>query len=466
MAEQKQLYMYHTNDLHSQLNQWPKIVHYLEKQKQHHQSRGENALFFDIGDHADRVHPITEATLGRGNIDLINASPIQYATIGNNEGVTFAKNTLERLYSPASFDVFLSNLYDEQGELPSWAKPAMTAETQGLVIGMMGLTASFYPFYDALGWDIQDPFLILDEELPKIREKADIVVLLSHLGLFRDEQIAASYEIDVILGSHTHHRLDPAPIVNGTLITQTGKLGTHVGKVELTYDTGIKEMTEASGQLVSMEGDLPRASHITKKLQELQSEAEWELNEVVATRKEPLAISWTEPSSFATFLAEQLKNWCRTDIAMIHSGLLLASLREGNITRHDLHRLCPHPINPCVVNVKGHQLTEAIHQSFTEKMIHLPLKGYGFRGHKLGRLAFAGLEVDVEKSPTGFYQVNGVYFQGRKIDESADYEVATADMLTFGTLYPSIAAGKDKRYFTPEFIRDLITWGLKNEDPV
>ena len=149
---------------------------------------------------------------------------------------------------------------------------------------------------------------------------------------------------------------------------------------------------------------------------------------------------------------------------MIHSGLLLASLREGKVTKHDLHRLCPHPINPCVVNVKGHQLTEAIHQSFTEKMIHLPLKGYGFRGHKLGRLAFAGLDVDVEKSPTGFYRVNGVYAQGRPIDENEDYEVATADMLTFGTLYPSIAAGKDKRYFTPEFIRDLITWGLKKED--
>ncbi|QQK77524.1 bifunctional metallophosphatase/5'-nucleotidase [Salicibibacter cibarius] len=466
MAEQKQLYIYHTNDLHSQLNQWPKIVHYLEKQKQHHQSRGENALFFDIGDHADRVHPITEGTLGRGNIDLMNDSPIQYATIGNNEGVTFAKHTLEHLYSPANFDVLLSNLYNEQGELPSWAKPAMTMESNGLVIGMIGLTASFYPFYYAMGWDIQDPLMILDKELPKIREQADIVVLLSHLGLFRDEQIAASHDIDVILGSHTHHRLDPAPVVNGTLITQTGKLGTHVGKVQLTYDTGKKQMAETAGTLVSMGGVAPKAGHITKKLQELQTEAERNLNEVVANREEPLAISWTEPSAFSTFLARQLRSWCGTDIAMIHSGLLLASLREGNVTKHDLHRLCPHPVNPCVVNVKGHQLTEAIHQSFTEKMIHLPLKGYGFRGHKLGRLAFAGLDVDVEKSSAGFYQVNGVYFKGREIDENGDYEVATADMLTFGTLYPSIAAAKDKRYFTPEFIRDLITWGLKTEDTV
>ncbi|SDJ18170.1 bifunctional metallophosphatase/5'-nucleotidase [Natribacillus halophilus] len=461
----KQLYIYHTNDLHSQLQQWPKIVDYLEKQERHHQSRGEEALFFDLGDHADRVHSITEATSGRGNIDLLNASPIQYATIGNNEGVTFPKETLEQLYTSANFDVFLSNLYNEGGKRPSWAKKAgtMPVSSDGPVIGMMGLTTPFFPFYNELGWNIQDPFDILDEELPLLRQSADIVILLSHLGLFRDEQIASAYDVDVILGAHTHHRLDPAPWMNGTLITQTGKLGTHVGEVALTYDTESRKVLNGHGGLVSMEGAVPESARVGNKLANLQQEANRALTEVVASREEPLAISWTEPSSFSTFLVQQLRQWCQTDIAMIHSGLLLASLREGKITKGDLHELCPHPVNPCVVQLKGHQLKQAIHQSFTEKMIHLPLKGYGFRGYKLGRLVFAGLDVDVEQGETGTFRVNNIYFQGQEIDEHGDYEVATADMLTFGSLYPEIASSQHKRYIMPEFIRDIIAWGLKKE---
>lgn len=114
------IYLYHTNDLHSHLSQWPKIVHYLEHQKQYHSSNREQALFFDLGDHADRVHPVTEATSGRGNVELLNDSPIQYATIGNNEGITFSKEGLDRLYQQAKFKVILSNLYDQDGKRPSW----------------------------------------------------------------------------------------------------------------------------------------------------------------------------------------------------------------------------------------------------------------------------------------------------------------------------------------------------------
>ncbi|MBB6450218.1 2',3'-cyclic-nucleotide 2'-phosphodiesterase (5'-nucleotidase family) [Geomicrobium halophilum] len=466
MAEE-QLYIYHTNDLHSQLRQWPKIVHYMEKQEQRHHSRGEHALFFDLGDHADRIHPITEATQGRGNIDLLNASPVQYATIGNNEGITFPKKSLDHLYTPANFHVLLSNLYTQEGNRPEWAQPTLitSLSSQGPDIGMIGLTAPFYPFYHELGWVIRDPFEVLDAELPRLQQSADIVIILSHLGLFLDEQIAASYDVDLILGSHTHHRLDPAPFVDGTMITQTGKLGTHIGAVTITYDSESKRMIKGSGTLVSMEGNLPHSEHTEKKMQSLQRKADDALDEVIATRDEPLAISWTEPSSFSTFLVQQLRAWCQVDIAMVHAGLLLASLRPGTITKGQLHRICPHPVNPCVVKLKGYQLIEAIHHSFTEKMIHLPLKGHGFRGYKLGRMVFDGLDVEVEKTPEGTYSVNKITFQGEDIDENQDYNVATADMLTFGSLYPEVASSKEKHYYMPEFIRDVLGWGLKKEEP-
>ena len=56
------------------------------------------------------------------NVELLNEAEIDYATIGNNEGVTFSKQQLEQLYAHAQFPVLLANLFEPNGQLPSWAR--------------------------------------------------------------------------------------------------------------------------------------------------------------------------------------------------------------------------------------------------------------------------------------------------------------------------------------------------------
>ncbi|GAK14010.1 5'-nucleotidase family protein [Geomicrobium sp. JCM 19039] len=456
------IYLYHTNDLHSHLSQWPKIVHYLEHQKQYHSSNREQALFFDLGDHADRVHPVTEATSGRGNVELLNDSPIQYATIGNNEGITFSKEGLDRLYQQAKFKVILSNLYDQDGKRPSWAEPTQVHTlNNGVRLGFIGLTAAFYPFYEKLGWSIEHPLANLERELPKLQKQADTIIVLSHLGFFMDEQIAEDFDVDVILGAHTHHRLDPAPTMNGTLITQTGKLGTDVGKVELSFSN--KQLVRTSGSLIPITATAADSHKALQTYTRLQAETLEILAEEIGTSDERLEISWTHPSAFSSFVVEHLREWCGVDMAMMHSGLLLASLREGSMTRRDLHHICPHPINPAVVTLSGQQLIEAVHRSFTERMVHLPLKGYGFRGIQLGVMVFAGMEVGYEFDDVNGYNVTHITKQGERIVPELEYNVAVPDMLTFGTLYPEVAASTNKQYFMPELLRDVIAWAFTSK---
>ena len=41
--------------------------------------------------------------------------------------------------------------------------------------------------------------------------------------------------------------------------------------------------------------------------------------------------------------------------------------------------------------------------------------------------------------------------------------IATLDMFTFGVGYMSLKEGIDRRYYLPEFIRDLLVWALSQE---
>lgn len=96
-------------------------------------------------------------------------------------------------------------------------------------------------------------------------------------------------------------------------------------------------------------------------------------------------------------------------------------------------------------------------------MVHLPLKGYGFRGIQLGVMVFAGMEVGYEFDDVNGYNVTHITKQGERIVPELEYNVAVPDMLTFGTLYPEVAASTNKQYFMPELLRDVIAWAFTSK---
>ena len=114
------IHLLHTNDVHSHLENWPRIQRFLLDA----QAAPTTHYTFDIGDAIDRLHPLTDATMGQGNVALMNQVHYDGVTIGNNEGLVLPHEAMATLYQDANFDVILSNLKaSPAGEQPSWAKP-------------------------------------------------------------------------------------------------------------------------------------------------------------------------------------------------------------------------------------------------------------------------------------------------------------------------------------------------------
>lgn len=458
---QEKIHLYYTNDLHSDFTYWPKVASFFKKQRNNCEQKNISSFLFDIGDHMDRVHPIAEAFKGKANVELLNELEYDCVTIGNNEGITLAEHELDALYTDATFDVVVSNMRKVGAERPQWLKHISTYKTnQQTRIGVVGLTAPFNPFYNLLNYHIDESAETLEWELQKLREQVDVIILLSHLGLNEDRRLASLFpEIDVIIGGHTHHTLHRGEIVDQTILTAAGKNCSYVGEVILTFD-------HKRHDIISKEASAINITHLEddeKTVQSLQSwntRAEELLEEPVVTIDKKIPADPFKNSEFLKHFTQTLNKWTKSDCAMLNAGILTQPFSTGTITYKDIHKACPHPINPCVVEITGGELLEVIRATFSDTLTHKELKGFGFRGDVIGVFSYAAIEINRrEDSPEDYIET--LFIQGDPLVKDKVYTLATVDMFTFGRLLPEVARSSNKKYFLPEMIRDVLTEALK-----
>jgi 5'-nucleotidase len=449
------IHIYHTNDLHSHLDHWPSIHKLLAERRRWHEEAGDEVLIFDIGDHMDRWHPLSDATRGKANCRLLNEAGYNAATIGNNEGITLPFEDLDSMYLDKNFEMLVANLYKPDGSRPKWAKPYYTyISKKGTRIGIIGVTVNFARFYEQLGWKLSDPIDELKECLDELNGKTDIIILLSHLGIHDDELIAGMFpEIDVILGGHTHHILHEGKDVGRTLLAGAGKHGYYTGHVTLKVDEVSKQIITKRALLYDM-NDVPKADNEQDTTQSFYLTGKKLMNKSVAFLPEELGAEPLKHTFLAKMLTQALREWCDADCAFMNAGMLLGGLKKGEVTQFDLLEICPHPINPCTISLSGAELKEVLLQTRDEKWPHMQIKGLGFRGSVMGVMEYAGIEFIFQN------HIQQILINGIPIDSKKQYLLAIPDMFTFGRFFPVIQRVEDKKYWLPEFLRNLLEWKL------
>jgi len=462
----EKLYIYCTGDLHSDFTYWPQTITYINKEKQKREREGASYWLIDIGDHIDRVNPVSEAFMGKGNVSLLNKANYDIVTIGNNEGITFSHEDLVNLYEKATFDVVCSNLKSKMNETPDWLKPSIQVKSEsGVKIGYIGLTAPFKPFYERLHWEVASPFQALEKYMPRLKDEVDIIVVLSHLGYDDDVILAESFpDVDVIIGGHTHHLLRYGETINHTVLTATGKGGSHVGEVILTWDHQEKKLVGKEAYVKDVT-HLERDEQTVIKLRQLEEEANDILSEQVTTIPHDLRVHWFQETEIIKALTTTLKKWTNADVSMLNAGMLLEPLQAGPITYGQIHRMCPHPINPCLVEVTGSALLEIVRAAESSQVKNLQLEGFGFRGKLLGKMIFSGIDIEYVSQRTEDMFIKDILHHGASIDKNKTYKLATADTFTFGAILPGVAKASVKNYFLPEFLRDILVHTLKEKYP-
>ncbi|WP_368254508.1 bifunctional UDP-sugar hydrolase/5'-nucleotidase [Enterococcus faecalis] len=458
----EEIVLFHTNDLHSHFENWPKIRRLVKAKRSLYQKEGKTVVTIDLGDFSDRCHPLTEATDGRANVAIMNTLAYDLVTIGNNEGIGNSKKQLEHLYDQATFEVVLANLEDPKTQtLPDFCQAYKIMTTkEGTKLGFIGLTAPFPLTYNPNGWTIKQVEAVLPQLITEVAPQCDVLILLSHLGIDTDFMIAANYpEIQVILGSHTHHLFKDGEKINHVQLAAAGKYGQYIGEVHLFVDADTKQVTSYAKTIetASLEEQATDAKEIAGYLTEghrlLQAQQ-------IAQIPEPLSTDLRQPHAFITVALKALKEAGQTEAAVLNNGLFLADLPEGIINADQLHEALPHPMHLIKVTLKGSDMSRLIREMEKSRQFlrKFPIRGMGFRGKIFGELCYDGIRFE-RNSQT-------VFWQGKPIQPEQKYTLTTVDHFQFVPFFPTIELVGEVEFLFPDVLRTVVANYLHAHYPI
>lgn len=206
----------------------------------------ENILLLDAGDTLFGQSGPSLSTEGKVIVEAMNLLGYDAMALGDRD-LRLGLEALRQRMSEANFPILSANvLLSESGELLT--KPYVVVSARGHKVAIVGLTGGTSPIADVV---LTDPLTAAQQYVSETKKEADIVIVLSHLGLEMDQKLADEVEgIDLIVGGHSRSPLEP-PLrseKSGTVIVQAGSQGKWIGVVKLHID--------GQGRVMSHEGEL------------------------------------------------------------------------------------------------------------------------------------------------------------------------------------------------------------------
>jgi 5'-nucleotidase/UDP-sugar diphosphatase len=240
--------IYHTSDLHDRGG----IVPRLNELRQN-----APGLLFDCGDSLrgsqtvyHRREPIV-AEIDRAGYDA--------QAIGNRE-FHYLFGCLRARAAQMRHPLVCSNLIDRKGRaLPfrrfytlEYAQDGAEPVRVHLAAFLVTQYPEGSPWERVFGWRFLRPETVLAEFSATV-PPGDALVVLSHLGLRRDRELAGSNSrIDLLLGGHSHNTLFEPELRNGVPIVHAGPYGQYVSQSDLEYDVTRGRWSLVSSALVPL----------------------------------------------------------------------------------------------------------------------------------------------------------------------------------------------------------------------
>lgn len=177
-------------------------------------SHGDNrVLLVHAGDFVQGTSYYTELG-GEAEIKMINDLGYDVVTLGNHEFDNGIEHLCGMLKNLETTKVVCANLDLEHLELGQYVKPYAIVEKGGMKIGVIGLEAYLL---SNVSRTISSRIQQLDDvectnrwsDYLKNVEKCDLVILLSHIGYDKDQELVPqTHYLDLVIGGHSHTFVD------------------------------------------------------------------------------------------------------------------------------------------------------------------------------------------------------------------------------------------------------------------
>ena len=477
-AENYTLSIVHTNDLHAHLlpfndhedcapdseclGGFARIAAFMNQEKKQNPA----TLFLDAGDRFTGT-AFYALTKSRFLLPLFKMMPYDAAALGNHE---FDDNLDETISFISQWPVptVAANLkISPREKLYQHIRSSVVVEKNKRKIGIVGVIT---PEINVLG-ERQISVMPIKKsvaaEVKKLkRQKVDIIVVLSHIGLSEDVKLAKAVpDIDIIVGGHSHsllindknnpiRRAGYPMVMNGgrTLIVSCGLGGQYVGKLQAEFDAK-GHIIGFSGDAMAMSTAIPNDAQAEKIIDEASGYLQGVLHEKIATL--PQTYGYTEGKNYCSeecavgeYLSFLLaREHPKVDAVLINSGSIRSMLSAGEMTYSHLLDFYPYDSPAVILKLSGAELKNYLRHGIAH---------YHKRDKTNELLQTFGVQYAFT---TDNKEVLNVKVGGKPLDMKKTYKVLTSLFLADGGDGYPMKPFED----TGLTIREILVKQLKNE---
>ncbi len=409
------LTLLHTSDIHSRLlpydyapnfteeeqlgldAQWSPFggiarVAYLLKRERERASR---VLHLDSGD-CFQGAPIFNEFSGEAEMRALTELGLDAAVVGNHEFDRGAQNYADQLDQWAGFPVLAANYRFDSDEFP-WnttldglVDEVAIFNLDGLRIGIIGMgnlssISSIGEGDNSLDVEAQGDLETTEQWGAVLDPQVDITIVLSHLGLENDEEIARkSKYVDLVLGGHLHVAINPPKVIDSeaipgkkVVVCHSGAFAKYVGRLDLVVRDG--QILSHDYQLFPIDSRVPDDADTLDLIKpyEIELNRRLDLDRVLATvgdfnedgvidgtEEEEYELDRFSPSGGDSPLgnlianAMQTRNLVETDFAVTNSLGIRTNIQAGSVTLEEMYNVLPFDNTITTLFLSGEEVQE------------------------------------------------------------------------------------------------------------
>ena len=332
---EKNLTIFFVNDQHGQLDNFSKIKHIIDLEKEE-----TNVMTVCSGD-IFSGNPVVDNHPEKGfpMIDVMNRVGFDVSVIGNHE-FDYGESILTDRMSQSSFDWVCANVDMKDSSIPA-PFDYKTISVDDIKVTFLGLVetngSDTQTIPSTHPWRVKNltferPEAVITQYADvKSKEDSDLYIALTHLGFNTDSKFAEQYPyFDLIIGGHSHQKINT--IVNEIPIFQSGANLNGLGKIELTIKD--KTVQAINYELIDLNAYSDYDADLKTVIDDYNDLPY--LNEIIG-----YSHLQHNKSQVGCFYTDALKGVMNVDVTFQNTGGVRSTLNKGDITNREIFEISP-----------------------------------------------------------------------------------------------------------------------------
>lgn len=318
-------------------------------------------------------------------VAAMNALGYDAMAVGNHE-FNFGLETLWRLKSEARFPWLAANVTSTYHDARRSFAPYVIREVGGVRVAILGMVTPAVPSWEVRehyrGYRFHGLVETARRYIPKLRRRADVVLVIVHSGLGRNpetreptpglpgedavwdmaEQVPG---IDAILFGHSHQEL-PGLDVNGVRLVQARNWGQSVAELRLRLKReeprGRWRIVEKQSRTIPVDASLKPDPEILALARPAHEATERWLNTTIAHVPQPLAArtARVEDHALVEIVEQAERKFGQADAALASVFSAWVEIPAGPLTIRHLYALYPYENQLYTIETTGAALRQAL----------------------------------------------------------------------------------------------------------